>query len=263
MDKKKLLRALAVVLVVVAAGVWVRSDVAKQVQVGVAAIRERIAIDTSDDSYIWNGADVIVYSDNHSTQKIRLIGESGDIDATGVITADGGLVITGNLSDENGSFRINDNVLVTGTLGVSSQVNAANGVAVTGGITATGALTVTSWGRFYGLVLQPALAQVVTASYGITPGNYSLLFLADDGGQASGQILLDDTVGIVDGTYQGQILVIVWTDTDGAELELDDGANVQFEGAKDLQLGAGESAMFIWTGTDWAYLGGGELVAGD
>lgn len=286
-DKKKLLQ-LAVVLLIAAAGLLVlRAEMLNEVKIGVAAVRERIAINTPSDSYIYNGADIIWYSDDHSTQKVRILGESGGIDATGVITADGGMVFSGNLADENGSFRINDNaiitgslilqgnlsdngasvriadaLLVTGTLGVSSQINAANGIAVTNNITATGALTVTNWGGMYGLHM-PAASQVVTAAYGITPTNHSVIFLADDGGQASGSIDLSDSVAIVNGTYVGQILIIIWNDSGGAVLEIDDNANVQFEGNKDLNIGYLEGAMFIWHGTDWVWLGGGVTVAAD
>lgn len=234
-------------------------------------VRERIAIDTYSDSYIWGGADVILYSDDHSTQKLKLFGDTGAINASGVITASGGIVqgsgtpglaVLGNITMTTGGL-INTNssaaISVTDGLYVTSQIDGANGLAVTGNVTATGALTVTSWGRFYGLVLQPALAQVVTASYGITPGNYSLVFLADDGGKATGTIDLDGTVGIVNGTYQGQILVIVWTDADGASLKISDNSNVQFPANKYLTLAAFDAAQFLWHGTDWVYLGGGTL----
>ena len=335
-DKQKLLRIAAVVLLVAAAVLWIKASLEKQVAVGIAAVRERIAIDTRNDSYMWGGADLIVYSDDHSTQKVRIIGESGSIDATGVITADAGIVMTGNLSDENGSFRVNDNALVTGTLGVSSQINAAGGVAATGNvtvstdlsvagnilsaaasvrindpviitggltvqgvvadngtsvriqdpvlitgslgvtaqvsadglastnaITSSGSLSVTNWGRFYGLGFDSYSSQVVTASYGITPGNYSMIYLADDGGQATGTIDLDGTVSIVAGSRIGQILVIVWNDSAGAELEIDDASNVQIPDDKDLQCGYLEGAVFLWHGTDWVYLGGCELAAAD
>jgi hypothetical protein len=53
------------------------------------AVRERIAINTSTDSYIWGGADVIFYSDDHATQKLRLFGDSGAVNATGNITVTG------------------------------------------------------------------------------------------------------------------------------------------------------------------------------
>lgn len=160
------------------------------------AVRERISIDTRDDSYIYGGADLFFYSDDHSTQKLRIVGE-------------------------------------------------------TGAVNATGALSVTNWALFYGVALQPQLAQVVTASYGITPGNYSVLNLADDGGQATGTIALDTTVSIVSGTHVGQILLVFWLDADGVTLTIQDNGNMQGPSNADVVLGYQDSAMFFWDGTDW------------
>jgi hypothetical protein len=312
------------------------------------AVRERIAINTPSDSYVWGGGDIVFYSDDHATQTARIIGESGGINATGVVTASGGMVFGGPISDNAGSFRINDNVLVTGTLQTSgqitatSQINALNGLAVTGnltvttlvsqttqviadgvsstgymtagvnfdlagnamstsgsfrindntlitgtlgvtgtiaggyqltvadnmtvtkngtvsqqmnvgnglvvagGITSSGQVTVSNWGLFYGIVLQPAVAQVVTANYGITPGNYSLLYLADDGEQATGTIALDTTTSIVAGTYGGQLLIVYWMDAAGATLTIQDGGNMQGPANADVVLGYLDSAWFMW-----------------
>lgn len=180
-------------------------------------------------------------------------------------------IVGGNIADDGGSVRINDNTLITGTLNVTgmatfnsasrfdSQLNTANGLDAAGGITSTGLLTVTNWGLFYGAVLTPQVGQVVTANYGITPTSYSVIHVADDGGQATGEITLDGTTSIVDGTYAGQILVVIWTDTDGASLEFPDNSNVQFAAAGSLKLGPLEGAMFMWFGTDWVYLGGGTV----
>ena len=158
---------------------------------------------------------------------------------------------------------MNDDTLITGTVNatgvatfnatarVDSQFTAANGIAAAGGITSTGPITVSNWGLFYGIVLQPQLAQVVTASYGITPGNYSVLNLADDGGQATGTIALDTTVSIVSGTHVGQFLLVFWLDADGATLTIQDNGNMQGPANADVVLGYQDSAMFFWDGTDW------------
>jgi hypothetical protein len=47
------------------------------------AVRERIAIDARSDSYLYNGADLYVYSDDHSTQKFHVDGATGNLDIEG------------------------------------------------------------------------------------------------------------------------------------------------------------------------------------
>lgn len=66
------------------------------------AVRERIAIDTAEDSYIYNGGDIKFYSDNHSTGTITLDGSAGTLD------------LTGALADSGGTFTFEDNVIVDG-----------------------------------------------------------------------------------------------------------------------------------------------------
>jgi hypothetical protein len=50
------------------------------------AVRERIAIDARSDSYLYNGADLYVYSDDHSTQKLHVDGATGAIDGESDVT---------------------------------------------------------------------------------------------------------------------------------------------------------------------------------
>jgi hypothetical protein len=49
------------------------------------AVRERIGIDSRVDSYLYNGADLYIYSDDHSTQKLHLDGATGGLDMEGVL----------------------------------------------------------------------------------------------------------------------------------------------------------------------------------
>jgi len=58
-------------------------------------VRERISIDAGEDAYLYNGADVIVYSDNHTTEVARIDG------ATGAITSSAGITVSG-VVDLNG-----------------------------------------------------------------------------------------------------------------------------------------------------------------
>ena len=190
----------------------------------------------------------------------QIVGQNG-LKITGGMTlsASGDLVMAGgNIWDDTDDVDVLDDMQVSGKLTVDSQLVASNGIAATGGITGTGPLSVTNWGGMYGLYL-PAASQVVTASYGITPTDHSLILLADDGGQATGTIDLDGTVGIVNGSKVGQLLIIVWNDSDGASLKVADNSNVQFPANKYLTLAYLDAATFMWHGTDWVYLGGGTL----
>ena len=67
------------------------------------AVRERIAIDARDDSYFHSGADVYVYSDDHSTQELHIDGATGDI------TLDGTL----NIDDEDSTITSTQSISVT------------------------------------------------------------------------------------------------------------------------------------------------------
>ena len=58
------------------------------------AVRERIAIEASEDSYIKNGSDIIWYSDDKSTQKAAVYGQSGDGNFGGDVTAGGWITIS-------------------------------------------------------------------------------------------------------------------------------------------------------------------------
>ena len=42
-------------------------------------VRERIGIDTREDTYFYNGADLYFYSDDHSTQTAKIDGGTGAI----------------------------------------------------------------------------------------------------------------------------------------------------------------------------------------
>lgn len=194
------------------------------------------------------------------------VNAANGVNATGSITASANVDVGvdlvmhgGNIWDDADDVDFLDDVEISNKLTVDSQIVAANGIAAAGGITSTGAVSVTSWGLFYGVALQPAVTQIVTANYGITPTSYSVMYLADDGGQATNTIDLDASVGIVNGTKPQQLLIIVWNDSDGALLKIVDNSNVQFPADKYLTLAYLDAAIFMWHGTDWVYLGGGVL----
>jgi hypothetical protein len=177
--------ALAVLVAVALLGVAYQSQ--RQELVGIAS-RERIGIDSRDDCYLYNGADLKAYSDNHSTAKVYIMGDTGNvgvggtlvvtgattlaggIGSTGQLVAGNGLKITQNITQVSGStilnsatvsgtldaqgivssdglniLRLNENTLVTGTLGVSGKATLASA-------DVTGALQGGSTGLFNGAV---------------------------------------------------------------------------------------------------------------
>lgn len=82
--------AVVVILVLALAGC------AKEEPVGAA--RERIAIDAREDSYVYNGADIVWYSDNHSTQKMSIDGATGNLDGEGTANFAGAVTLQSSLT---------------------------------------------------------------------------------------------------------------------------------------------------------------------
>ncbi len=129
-----------------------------------ARLREKISIDARDDAYLYNGADLIVYSDNHSTKKFSVDGATGNT------------IITGTLA--SGSFAPSGNITVTGALSVSQGASIANGLTVaagtaalptttTGNITATGTLSVSQGASIAnGLTVAAGTAALPTTTTG-------------------------------------------------------------------------------------------------
>lgn len=78
-------------------------------------LRERIAIDAQDDSYIYNGADLIFFSNDHSTRKARIDG------ATGVFTTALGVAITPQTA-----ISVTDASVITPTGSIQPLTSAGN-----------------------------------------------------------------------------------------------------------------------------------------
>jgi len=88
------------------------------------AVRERISIDAGEDAYLHSGADLYVYSDDHSTQKVHIDG------ATGAIDMEGDLDIAGTASWGCSTATITQNLTLTGT--VTAQTGTITGTATLG-----------------------------------------------------------------------------------------------------------------------------------
>jgi hypothetical protein len=73
---------LAAILAVLAVLGWVISPTLEQPE---ARVREKISIDARDDAYLYNGADLYIYSDGHSTQKAHFDGATGNTDLEGTL----------------------------------------------------------------------------------------------------------------------------------------------------------------------------------
>jgi hypothetical protein len=83
---------LAAILAVLAVLGWVISPGLEQPE---ARLRERISIDARDDAYLYDGADLYVYSDGHSTQKFHVDGATGNLDGEGTLNIAGESTLTG------------------------------------------------------------------------------------------------------------------------------------------------------------------------
>lgn len=94
------------------------------------AIRERIAFDTREDSYFYNGADLYFYSDDHTTQKLHIDGATGNIDAEGTLDVAGTATFSGLSLLSSTSITVTGGMTLTPTANVY-RLNAAGAVTIT------------------------------------------------------------------------------------------------------------------------------------
>ena len=129
----------------------------------------------------------------------NIFSTSGSVRINDPLIVTGSLLVAGNVADSGTqSLRLNDDVLLTGTLNATgvatfnstvradSLLTAANGIAVTRGVTVTGNVTATAMMQVgtWGMY-QPQTAIAVTNDSYITPtGTYQPLSLAADCGTA-------------------------------------------------------------------------------
>jgi len=127
MKRRKTILELGIIALIVLAGFLVLSGCDK---VEPASVRERIAINAKEDSWIRYGADILFYSDDRSTQKIQLEGAAGNIDAEGTLDVEGA-------SDLDSTLNVEGAVMFQSTLGVTGATYANAGAYVTGAISNT------------------------------------------------------------------------------------------------------------------------------
>jgi len=134
----------SVVVMVIGAVLWAYRPEAR--------VRERVSIDAREDVYLYHGADLYVYSDNHSTQKFHVDGATGNTTIAGTLATTGGQTFSGLLNADGGiavdtsAFTVADgtgNTVVSGTLTVSGTTTLIGALGANGGIAVdTSAFTV-------------------------------------------------------------------------------------------------------------------------
>lgn len=105
--------------------------------------RERMGLNTPVDSWFYNGADLLFFSDDHSTQKIALYGDSGNLDLEGDLDVAGSLDLTGVCTLTGGitltESVIADSATITGTVSAADLV-ASDDLVIGDDATITGTL---------------------------------------------------------------------------------------------------------------------------
>lgn len=76
---------LAAVLAIAAVSGWVVTPILPPAADTEARLREKISIDARDSAYLYNGADLVVYSDDHTTAKFTVDGATGDTTIAGAL----------------------------------------------------------------------------------------------------------------------------------------------------------------------------------
>jgi len=95
------------------------SLVACEIEAPEERARERISIDARDDAYLFNGADLYVYSDDHSTQKFHVDGATGNVVGLGYDFQGGVLDLD---ADNDTSITVDTDDQLDIELGGSDQV---------------------------------------------------------------------------------------------------------------------------------------------
>jgi hypothetical protein len=204
------------------------------------AVRERIAIDARSDSYFYNGADLIFYSDDHSTDTITLDGGEGSIELS-TLTLSGDLTaataaIGGGYGDTGASISAAGVGQFNGALTVDGASTLTGAVSAPGGMTGdvTGALTLAT-DDF--VTLTPGTSITVTNGAAFTPtATYQPVV-------AAGEV----TPTITAGATAGRLVVLTNTGTN--VINLADSGTLMLSAA--AALGQYDSLTIVSDGTNW------------
>jgi len=109
-----------------------------------AGVRERISIDAREDVYLYNSADLYMYSDDHSTEEFHVDGATGDVTVAGDMAVAGSMDLTG-VCELTGGITLTqavvaDSATITGTVS-AADLTASDDLSVTDDATITGTLS--------------------------------------------------------------------------------------------------------------------------
>lgn len=153
-------------------------------------------------------------------------------------TSGNGVVVDGLRIRDSG---IAANVAITGTASVGGDITFANGTTLGEAVD-----TVLDLSEFLAFTEQTAV--VVGVQTSITPtGTYQPI---TSGAAVSTSL----TTAILDGTVNGQLLVLVNENAADAIIVVD-GANTEMGGDKTLTGGQGDTLWLMWDGSDWLCIG--------
>lgn len=177
-------------------------------------VRERISIDASEDAYLYNSADLYVYSDAHATQKYHVDGATGNTTIAGTLTATGATVLNGGLTMDTNKFTVADtsgNTVIGGTLSVADKITlSGETVFASSEITPANGSTLTISATYY-KVNSSAAVTITLGTTGATAGQI-VIFYGDDNNTvkfADTNLLSSDGNAIDLGQYD--IVMLVYT----------------------------------------------------
>lgn len=203
-------------------------------------------IDADDDTHITadtddqidvaiSGADDFRFTANTFT---ALSGSTVAADTIAETTSGNGVAVDGLRIRDSG---IAANVAITGTASVGGDITFANGTTLGEAVD-----TVLDLSEFLAFTEQTAV--VVGTQTSITPtGTYQPI---TSGAAVSTSL----TTAILDGTVNGQLLVLVNENAADAIIVVD-GANTEMGGDKTLTGGQGDTLWLMWDGSDWLCIG--------
>jgi hypothetical protein len=187
----RLLRpVLVAVIVAFLTALGVSVEVARQQQVSVAGVTHFSSVYSNDD--VQSVDDLIVGDDASVAGDLTVVGSAsytsasvtvpfvdttaGSFRIDDPVLLTGTLAIKGPISDQGTTFMVNDNALVTGTLGVSGAGTVGGALGVTGAATFAGAASI---GTLLTLVRPDAGAAITVTTNGyITPTTSYVVFAA-------------------------------------------------------------------------------------
>ncbi len=195
-----------------------------------------------DEDNNGTGSSFAIESNALATPDLLRVTETGLTDITSS-SATGGLRVTN--TNGSGTARILE--LQNGTT-TQFHVQRNGNATVEGDVTVNG----TGHSEFSGsiavggfLVLDSDDQTALNAAATLTP-NGSHVRVGGNGGN----ITLNGTTGIANGSRVGQILLLIGS-SDANSVTLNDGANVQLAGGANRTLGLNDALTLIWNGTDW------------